>query len=717
MDPNTETSQSAACADDVLSAAHAAASLRPLAIRIAELETVLAVERSEHSRRLKELDSVSRTMRSALQNLQVDARHLRTERDELLAVREERDATVAALQSQLDVLRTRAEAATHVSEIATAEVVASAVARAQSADVELTRSRDVIATLRERVSELESVDGTDGSGVLDRLAKFQEHMTARDAELVRAAEVIRDYERRVGELEAHAQRVELQVSELRSRGTSHAPALRASAPAVQEGRGQFPILAPPRPSRRSDYRTESLTGTVASTQALSSAEPCSDTLDSGGVSDPDNEAPDDTLASLRFSDTGSAAGLLQSSAASESGPGSHAAAPAITPEFPGVDAVLARQESASAAFDQDESSSASVALGHNDGEFPGLRVERERERTAAFTVVDAHKIVGPGAVTVYALRSDCAVPEPEQLEALLRLRHANVISMLSYTAGPGRPHLVAERAGGERADLWVGRVGRVAERIALAVVLQAARGLDIAAEQGLHHGDLSPSDVWVDAAGGVRIAALGLRAALSVPGAPVHVAYAAPEQRAGGDPDVQADVYSLGAILYFLLTGCAAIAVRSERSADSSGVPDPREACADVSDAVAEVVASLTATNPAARPQTWEHTIAALQRGVSGDPARPAGHANGTRRSGIRPHVAVGLLAIPFAIAAAILLVRDAVTTTPRESFDRTVVSAERLVRLGDVDGARALYRKFLHSTGDRDVESDARRRLADLPE
>jgi len=753
VDPHTKTSPSEAIADDALNAAHAAASLRPLAIRVAELETILAVEREEHARRLKEIDGLSRTMRLALQNLQSDLRRVTCERDELAHEREERERDIEAMRERIHALRDRAESAARSSDGATAEVVASAVARAQAADVEVARLKQIVATLRGRVEEVEAGDAAESSSVLEDLDRYQSEMAQRDAELATVAQRLRESERSVRESEDRVRRAELQAAEARSQLEIQTPG-RRSAPTTGpiDVAPTFPLMAAPRTFSSDDAGFTPISQTVDDTLGHTAGETVESThtaMDANPVTQSHSLSRPAPTMPEAYADAGDAAGLLYSEN-SDSCEIARGSLLATTPEFPGIDAVLgvrpetpgrggcsARrpaiipspaprgflagplgvQHSASAELELDSSSSSSVsaALGHDDESFPGLRVEREVAASAAYSTLYARRIVGGGAVVVHALADGVAAPDADALLVLTGLRHANLIPLLSYTADSGCRHLVAERAAGERADVWVGRVGQIAERIALAVVLQAARGLAAAASRGVHHGELSPSALWVDPAGGVRVASVGLRALVAEDGPPAHLAYAAPEIRSGGAATTPCDVYSLGATLYFLLTGCAALAVHTD---GQCGVPDPRELRGDLSARSARLVALLTATDPSTRPQTWDLALAEIEENVTGgrvDAPVPARAGVLSRRTFTRPHLLVGLLAIPVALTAAVLLVQDGFSPTPRQSFDRTVVRAERLVRLGDVEGARQLYRKFVRDAGDLTVERDARRRIDDL--
>jgi len=721
VERKAETSPSQAIDDDALNAAHAVVSLRPLAVRVAELETLLAVESAEHARRLKEVDGRTRAIRIAVQNAQTALRHVTAERDELSIEREERDRYVRALEAQLSVLKDRAESAALTHDGTTAAVVTSAIARAQAADVELARLKDVSETLRARVREVESGDGDgDGPSVLETLDRYQAVMAERDERLARAAERTRECERAALESEQRAHRAELETAELR------AQMQRPTRRPVASESPAFPLLAEPRSARADPWSVDSISHTEGTTVGRSWADR---QVRPGALSSTHTNTHTNTRSmpeapvpiESTYSNTGDAAGLLEPSGDPRTGSVRSAAAPTTTPEFPGIDAVLARSSSASQEAECDEPMSASVALGHEDDAFPGLRVETRLKRSAGLETFDAEPLRGGPQVSVHALPIGADDPDAARLDALLRFRHPNLVRLLRYSAGPGRKHLIAERAGGgERADVWVGRVGCVAERTALAVALQAARGLEISADRGVLHGDLAPSDLWIDENGGACVDGVGLRSLVPGSAPPAHPEFAAPECRGGGEPDALADIYSLGAVLYFLLTGCAPPAPSADDTAHAGGVPDPRDVRGDLSDRCAELVASLTAIDPAERPATWELVIARIEREMAAHaaqsgPASPSPASIG--RALLRPRVLAGLLAIPLTTAAAVLLVQGGFAPTSRETFDRTVVRAERLARGGDVEGARQLYRKFLRDTGDPTVERDARSRLTDLGE
>ena len=92
------------------------------------------------------------------------------------------------------------------------------------------------------------------------------------------------------------------------------------------------------------------------------------------------------------------------------------------------------------------------------------------------------------------------------------------------------------------------------------ILVQVARALQYVHDRGLVHRDVTPSNLMIGADGSVKLMDFGvvkdLGTDLTAVGDVVGtVAYIAPEQVRGGAIDVRADLYTLGAVLYFMLTG------------------------------------------------------------------------------------------------------------------------------------------------------------------
>jgi serine/threonine-protein kinase len=139
-----------------------------------------------------------------------------------------------------------------------------------------------------------------------------------------------------------------------------------------------------------------------------------------------------------------------------------------------------------------------------------------------------------------------------------RLSHPNVVSV--YDAGEaedGRPYIVMEYVPGRT----LGELGRLSPNEAVELAVQACRGLAHAHAAGLVHRDVKPQNLLLRDDGTVKIADFGIAraaetTALTQVGTVLGTAaYLSPEQALGEQVTAAADVYSLGAVLYELLTG------------------------------------------------------------------------------------------------------------------------------------------------------------------
>ncbi len=140
--------------------------------------------------------------------------------------------------------------------------------------------------------------------------------------------------------------------------------------------------------------------------------------------------------------------------------------------------------------------------------------------------------------------------------------HPNVVRVYALEVEGPRPHLVMELVPGEDLADRLAREGRVAPLEAVRLALDVARGLAAAHALGIVHRDVKPGNIRVTPAGEVKLLDFGLARGIDVEegvslagqvlGTP-H--YMAPEQWGDHRVDARADVYSLGATLYHLVTG------------------------------------------------------------------------------------------------------------------------------------------------------------------
>lgn len=191
------------------------------------------------------------------------------------------------------------------------------------------------------------------------------------------------------------------------------------------------------------------------------------------------------------------------------------------------------------------------------------RIERELGHGGMASVYLAHDQELGRAVAVKLLPPHLAADEVFRArfvrEARLagRLSHPNIARVYDAGETDGRPFIVMEYVPGSS----LAETGQLDADRVMALGVQACAGLQHAHDAGLVHRDIKPANLLVRDDGVLKIVDFGIaRAAESTRHTQAGTllgtaAYLAPEQIAGQDATPAADVYSLGAVLYELLTG------------------------------------------------------------------------------------------------------------------------------------------------------------------
>jgi eukaryotic-like serine/threonine-protein kinase len=186
-------------------------------------------------------------------------------------------------------------------------------------------------------------------------------------------------------------------------------------------------------------------------------------------------------------------------------------------------------------------------LGHGGMATVQLAHDEELNRPVALKLLPDH-LAGDDAFRARFLR-----------EARLagRLSHPNVVRVYDAGEADGRPFIVMEYVPGTS----LAEAGRLAPARVVELGVQACAGLQHAHDAGLVHRDVKPANLLVRDDGVLKVADFGIaRAAESTRHTQAGTllgtaAYLAPEQIAGADATPASDVYSLGAVLYELLSG------------------------------------------------------------------------------------------------------------------------------------------------------------------
>ena len=151
-----------------------------------------------------------------------------------------------------------------------------------------------------------------------------------------------------------------------------------------------------------------------------------------------------------------------------------------------------------------------------------------------------------------------------EAQALAQLSHPNIVTLYEFGQADGLFYFIMEFVDGVNLRQAM-KAGRFTPEQALAVVPPVCEALQYAHNHGIVHRDIKPENLLLDKEGRVKIADFGLAKMLGAGASPVGLAesqpagtpqYMAPEQQtAPQQVDSRADIYSLGVVLYEMLTG------------------------------------------------------------------------------------------------------------------------------------------------------------------
>ena len=214
-----------------------------------------------------------------------------------------------------------------------------------------------------------------------------------------------------------------------------------------------------------------------------------------------------------------------------------------------------------------------------------------------------------------------------EAQSAAALSHPNIVSIYDRgEAEDGSCYICMEYLPGGTLKDRISRDGRLAPSVVAEVAMQISGALDAAHERGVIHRDIKPQNVLITRSGDVKVADFGIALAESetsitranrVLGT---AAYMSPEQATGGRVGPRSDLYSLGVVMYEMLTGEVPfegddpVAVATKH-VNATPRP-PREIVRDIPAGLNDLVLRLLSKNPGDRPASADALVGDIRNSM-----------------------------------------------------------------------------------------------------
>ncbi|MDO8211432.1 protein kinase [Conexibacter sp. CPCC 206217] len=232
-----------------------------------------------------------------------------------------------------------------------------------------------------------------------------------------------------------------------------------------------------------------------------------------------------------------------------------------------------------------------------------------------------------------------------EARAVAQLSHPHIVGVIDAGEDAGRPYIVFEYVEGETLKERIRRLGGLPISEAVAYAIEIARALGAAHARHIVHRDVKPQNVLIDEEGSAKVTDFGIARTLDEDGLTQDgrvlgtTDYVSPEQALGHPVSGQSDLYSLGIVLFEMLTGSVpfrgenqvAVAMKHVREE----LPDVQALRPEVSASLAAVIDRATAKELRERYRSDEELIADLEDVLALETAR-AGSATGEATTVIR---------------------------------------------------------------------------------
>ncbi len=258
-----------------------------------------------------------------------------------------------------------------------------------------------------------------------------------------------------------------------------------------------------------------------------------------------------------------------------------------------------------------------------------------------------HQVLGVGSQGVVYLGQDRSLSEPanpawvavkhvhsdwsaEEASKARRVVHPNAVRVLDRLPGPAQSWMVVFEyvRGGSLENVRRANPAGISVRRAVEIMVEVARGISAAHAAGLVHRDLKPSNVLLGEDGRARVTDFGISHRVSDLATEERVgslAFMSPEQFRGAPATVQDDVYALGGMLLWLLTGKSPNGATKQEATKFLAHPQTRSesrfgADSDIDEDLRRICERALSVKPEARHQSADGFASDLQAWLRSEP-------------------------------------------------------------------------------------------------